>query len=68
MRYGLLALSLVMLCGGGFAAQSALAITVDATAKIGSKPRAAAMAERGDRYGPLRYTADRDEPRRLALN
>ncbi len=68
MRYGLLAMSLAMLCGGGLAAQSALAITVDATAGIGSRPRAAAMAERGDRYGSLRYTADRGEPPRLALN
>lgn len=68
MRYGLLALSLAMLCGGGFAAQSALAITVDATSGIGAKPRAVAMAERGDRYGSLRYTADREEPTRLALN
>lgn len=67
MRYGLLTLSLAMLCGGGFAAQSALAITVEATVGVNTVQREVS-AERGDRYGSLRYAADRNEPVRLALN
>lgn len=68
MRYGLLALSLAMLCGGGFAAQSALAITTEAVSTVGDGPRVVATAERGDRYGSLRYMAERDAPARIALN
>ena len=67
MRFGLLALSLAMLCGGGFAAQSALAITVEATVGVDVAPRDASGAT-GERYGSLRYAANRDEPTRIALN
>jgi hypothetical protein len=60
MRYGLLALSIAMLTGGGVAAQSALAISYSAEAKLAYKPQA---HERTASYGTLPYTA----PRGLAL-
>ena len=66
MRYGLLALSMAMLGGGGFAAQSALAISFDATAAVATSPEIA-MGERGDAYGSLPFTEDRARPLRLAL-
>lgn len=58
MRYGLLALSLAMLTGGGVAAQSALTISHSANATV---PAAmpAPKAERGSNYGSLPYTAAR---------
>ena len=65
MRYGLLALSMVMLGGGGFAAQSALAITVKVTSAVAASPEGAPAAK-GDKYGSLPFTADRARPLRIA--
>lgn len=55
MRYGLLALSLAMLTGGGLAAQSALAISDSAQAMVAQAPDA--MQERTAGYGALPYAA-----------
>ena len=57
MRYGLLALSLAMLTSGGFAAQSALAISRSASVAVASPPRA--EIERGGSYGSIPFTAAR---------
>ena len=56
MRYGLLALSVFLLGGGGFAAQSAWAITIHATAAIAETPRTA-PAEVSGKYGSLPFTS-----------
>lgn len=58
MRYGLLALSLAMLTGGGVAAQSALTISDSARATVPAQPRADAPGP-GTSYGSLPYTAAR---------
>ena len=57
MRYGLLALSLAMLTGGGVAAQSALTISHSAQSIVAEGPRA--KAERSGSYGSLPFTAAR---------
>jgi hypothetical protein len=63
---GLLALSIILLGGGGFAAQSALAITSSAGADIAAQT-AASRATSGE-YGPLPFASGRDAPLRLALH
>lgn len=61
MRYGLFALSLAMLTGGGFAAQSAFAISQSASAlQPPAAARRLAMAQDGGAHGPLPFTAARD--------
>lgn len=60
MRFGLLALSIAMLSSGGFAAQSALAISSDAIAHL-------AQAETGPRYGSLQFASNRDQDLRLSV-
>ena len=64
MRYGLLALSIAMLTGGGVAAQSALTISHSAHAQL-AEPRAAGEAP-GGAYGSLPFTTARAETYRLA--
>jgi hypothetical protein len=63
MRYGLLALSLAMLTGGGVAAQSALSISYSAQATLTKTPAAHSP---GTAYGSLPYTAARAQAMRLA--
>jgi hypothetical protein len=53
MRYGLLALSMVLLGGGGFAAQSALAITNGAAHMAAAAPDGLRPA--GSEYGPVPF-------------
>lgn len=65
MRFGLLALSIAMLTSGALAAQSALAITLDATSGIAASP-AGAQAEAGVAYGTLPFSGGRAARLRLA--
>lgn len=65
MRYGLLALSIVLLGGGGFAAQSALAITSGTSEPVAQTP-AELKAVSGE-YGALPFANGRDAPLRIAL-
>lgn len=58
MRYGLLALSLAMLTGGGVAAQSAMNISYSASAEpADARPK----ISHGGSYGSLPYTAARTQ-------
>lgn len=57
MRYGLLALSLAMLTGGGVAAQSALDISYSASAKPAGGLHE--RSERGGSYGSVPYSTAR---------
>lgn len=66
MRYGLLALSIAMLTSGGFAAQSALAISQSATAEVASAP-AAVSKDPGNAYGSLPFTVARADRMHLAV-
>ena len=63
MRYGLLALSIAMLAGGGVAAQSALSISYSAQATLAAAPEANSP---GGAYGSLPYTGARAQTMRLA--
>lgn len=63
MRFGLFALSLAMLTGGGLAAQSALTISYSARSVVAA---AAPATERSGSYGSLPYTAARAGELRLA--
>lgn len=69
MRFGLFALSLAMLTSGGFAVQSAYAITRSATDHmVGSLTPRGAIAHVGSAHGPLPFAmqapaAGRAEPR-----
>ncbi len=65
MRYGLLALSIAMLTGGGVAAQSALTISQSAKATLAAEPRFDADSSGGS-YGSLPYSAARLPATRLA--
>lgn len=65
MRYGLLALSIAMLTGGGVAAQSALSISHSANAPPVSEPRSEAGSAGGS-YGSLPFTAARTQRGQLA--
>ena len=65
MRYGLLALSIVLLGGGGFAAQSALAITRDVATGVAAAPHGARTT--GAEYGALPFATDRSASLRLAM-
>lgn len=64
MRYGLLALSIAMLTGGGVAAQSALTISHSANATIAAEPRDKADGP-GAAHGSLLFTAARTQTSRL---
>ena len=66
MRFGLLALSIAMLSSGGFATQSALAISNEATATIATSTMVADK-ETGSRYGSMQFAANRGEALRLAM-
>ena len=66
MRYGLLALSIAMLTSGGFAAQSAMAISHSATAATASAPLAESKSP-GDAYGSLPFTVARADAMRFAV-
>lgn len=66
MRYGLLALSIAMLTGGGLAAQSALDISQSAAVALNDQ--AAAKFEYGGSYGSLPFTAARTQTTRLAAS
>jgi hypothetical protein len=65
MRYGLLALSIAMLTGGGLAAQSALSISHSAHATLASEPHAEPGSS-GGAYGSLPFTAARTQTTGLA--
>lgn len=65
MRYGLLALSLAMLTGGGVAAQSALDISHSARITLAAEPRVE-PGRSGGSYGALPFTAVRSQAMRLA--
>lgn len=65
MRYGLLALSLAMLTGGGVAAQSALTISHSAHAELAAEHRFEA-GRSGGAYGSIPYTAARSQTVRIA--
>lgn len=66
MRFGLLAVSIAMLSSGGFAVQSALAISSDATATVAAAPHLA-QKEIGPRYGSLQFAGNRVQTLRLAM-
>lgn len=66
MRFGLLALSIAMLGSGGFAAQSALAISSDATAKVAATPHLE-HKEVGPRNGSLQFAGNHEHTLRLAM-
>lgn len=66
MRSGLLALSIAMLSSGGFAAQSALAISSDATATVAATPHLDPK-ETGPRYGSMQFAGNPDQSLRLAM-
>lgn len=65
MRYGLLALSLAMLTGGGVAAQSALTISHSANATVPAKTRVDTSGA-SSAYGSLPFTAARTQTGFLA--
>lgn len=58
MRYGLLALSIAMLTGGGVAADSALSISHSARVTLAAEARIEA-GRTGEAYGSLPFTAAR---------
>lgn len=64
MRYGLLALSIAMLTGGGVAAQSALDISQSAAVTLAADTPA--KFQYGGSYGSLPFTAPRTQTTRLA--
>lgn len=61
MRYGLLALSIATLTGGGVAAQSALSIANSAQAKLGVAEPRGETGSSGGSYGALPFTAPRTQ-------
>jgi hypothetical protein len=65
MRFGLLALSMVLLGGGGFAAQSALAITHGASISVAVD--ASGKRAVGGAYGTMPFAGGPEAPLRLAL-
>ena len=66
MRYGLLALSIAMLTSGGFAVQSAMAISQSATATVASAPLSGSKIA-STSYGSVPFTAARADRMSLAV-